>query len=136
MPTTDSRKLTLTRVGEDKVKIEVTYNAVFSVFERRMIQFGLVFKEQIAVIGVDPPGSTTGTVLANFEPEETIPVTDGDVPQPILRSRTLVVDRTLLQEDPAVGDADEIRCRIQIAAIGLPPGVTPDEFTDEQVLFG
>ena len=31
-------------------------------------------------------------------------------------------------------DADEIRCLIQIKAVGLPETITPDAFTNEAVL--
>jgi len=134
MPTTNNRQLTLTTVGTN-VTIGVTYNAVFSVFERHLAGLGLVFRERIAVIGVDPPGATTGTVLANF-PSPNLAVTDGAVAQTIARNVSMTVTRASLQEDPAVGDADEIRCRIRIEANGLPPAVTPDAFTDQEILLG
>lgn len=134
MATTNNRRLTLTQSGAN-VKIDVKYNAVFSAFEHRLVGLGLRFRERIAVIGVDPPGATTGTVLTNF-PVEFIEVT-GDIAQPpILRHRTVTVPRALLDEDqnPVLVDPDEIRCRIRIEAIGFPPGVTPDAFTDQEVL--
>jgi hypothetical protein len=134
MPTTNTRNLTLTTVGANTT-IEVTYNAVFSVFERHLAGLGLVFQEQIAVIGIDPPGSVTGTVLANF-PTQVLPVTDGVAQQVIARTRSITVARASLQEDPALGDNDEIRCRIRIASVGIPPAVTADAFTDEEILVG
>ena len=134
MPTTNNRQLTLTTVGAN-VTINVTYNAVFSVFERHLAGLGLVFRERIAVIGVDPAGATTGTVLTSF-PSPNLAVTDGAAVQTIARNVSMTVARAMLQEDPAVGDSDEIRCRIRIEAIGLPPGVTPDAFTDQEVLLG
>jgi len=115
--------------------INVTYNAVFSVLERRLAGLGLVFREQIAVIGIDPPSSTTGTVLTSF-PNTTLAVTDGAAPQTIPRNVSRTVLRVSLQEDTGLGDDDEIRCRIQIAAIGLPPAVTPNVFTDQEILGG
>lgn len=134
MPTTNSRNLTLTTVGANTT-INVTYNAVFSVFERHLAGLGLVFQEQIAVIGIDPPGATTGTVLTSF-PNTILGVTDGAVPQTIARNVSRTVTRASLQEDSGLGDNDEIRCRIRIAAIGLPPAVTPDAFTDQEILIG
>ena len=104
-------------------------------FERHLAGLGLVFQEQIAVIGVDPAGSTTGTVLTNF-PNANLPVTDGGVTQTIARNISKTVTRASLQEDSGLGDDDEIRCRIRIAAIGLPPAVTPDAFTDQEILVG
>jgi hypothetical protein len=134
MARTNSRQLTLTTVGANTT-IRVTYNAVFTAFERHLTALGLEFHERIAVIGVDPPGSTTGTVLRNF-PNQRLPVTDGSAPQTIARVREITVPRDSLQEDPEPGDADEIRCKIRIDAIGLPSPVGPDEFTDQEILAG
>jgi len=87
---------------------------------------------------VDPAGSTTGTVLTNF-PNAHLPVTDGGVTQTIARNISKTVTRASLQEDSGLGDDDdddEIRRRIRIAAIGLPPAVTADAFTDQEILVG
>jgi hypothetical protein len=145
--TTDPKKpkpLTLTRVG-DEVKIEVNYVAEFSKLEQHLVEYGLEFQEQIALMGVDPPSEPTDErelVRKELVGEELV-----EFKQAFPRSeitdrrevkRNLVVDSTQLtklQEDPMVGDPDEICCRIRIAAIGLPSGVTPDVFTNEQVLF-
>jgi hypothetical protein len=124
-------------IGDDEnVTIKVTYTVDFSGFERAMVASGLEFEEQIDVIGVDPKGSTNGQLLASFPSQmidkgKIVGTTD-----PLPRSRSLHVKRTEMQEDPMVGDADEIRCRIRIAAIGLPPGVTSDVFTNEAELPG
>jgi hypothetical protein len=115
------------------VTINVKYNAIFSVFERRLANLGLRFRERISAIGVDPPGGTTGQQLVSF-PIVDLPVTDGSTEQNISRNLSLTVPRSQLQEDLA--DADEIRCRIRIAAVGFPPPVTPDEFTDQEILLG
>jgi hypothetical protein len=134
MPNTNNRKLTLTQVGAN-VRIDVTYNAVFSTVDRRLVGLGVRFVELIAVIGVDPPGAVTGRVLAPFE-NELIPVTEGTGIQELKRSRSLEVPRFVLDEDqnPLFSDPDEIRCRIRIVAIDLTPRVTPDAFTNQQVL--
>lgn len=134
MPQTNNRQLTLTTVGSD-VTINVTYNAIFAAFERRLAGLGLTFRERVDVIGVDPAGSTTGTVLTSF-PIANLAVTDGAAPQVIARNISRTVPRALLQEDSAVGDSDEIRCRVRIEAIGLPPTLTPDAFTDQEILLG
>jgi hypothetical protein len=49
--------------------------------------------------------------------------------------------RAQLDEDPSIiigpdFDADEIKCRIRLHSVGLPPEVTPDAFTDQEVLGG
>lgn len=139
MPTTNSRNLTLTREGGN-VRIRVTYNAVFSAFERNLAGLGMQFVERISTLGVDPPGSTTGTVIAAAEfPAQLIPVPPGAGPISVPRPREIVVTRAQLDEDsnvllPPDIDADEIRCRIRIQSIGLPAAVTPDAFTDQEVL--
>jgi hypothetical protein len=137
MPTTNTRDLTLTREGAN-VKITVTYKAEFNTIERHLAGLGMKFIERIAVIGVDPPGATTGTVLKEF-PGEFIPVPAGVGTHSATRKREITLTRAALDEDghPFVDpdvDPDEIRCRIRIEAIGLPPAVTPDAFTDEEVL--
>jgi hypothetical protein len=134
MPTATNAHLTLI-TQDQNTTIDVTYTANFSVFERHLAHLGLVFKERIRVIGVDPAFSTTGSGIVSFEAQN-IQVTDGNVPQSINRTRSLTVLRSSLQEDPALGDTDEIRCRIRIAAIGLPPIETPDVFTNQETLPG
>lgn len=132
MPTISSVNLTLTTVGPD-VTINVKYQVVFTPFERHLAGLGLIFRERIAVLGIDPPGSFTGTLLTNF-PSPNLPVTDGNVPQTITRNETVTRTRASLQEDPF--DADEIRARIRIGAVGFPPAETPDVFTDQEILLG
>ena len=137
MPGTNSRNLTLIREGAN-VRVRVTYNVTFTAFERSLAGLGMTFFERISTLGVDPPGSTTGTVLVEF-PVQFIPVPPGAGPISIARNREIVVTRTQLDEDPSVivgpdFDADEIRCRIQIQSVGLPPAVTPDAFTNQQIL--
>ena len=134
MPTVTGANLTLTTVDANTT-INVKYTATFTVFERHLAKLGMVFRERIRVFGVDPPGSTTGTVLHNF-PAPNLPVTDGNSPQTISRNVSITVPRPSLQEDSGLGDNDEIRCRIRIAALGLPPTETPDVFTDQEVLAG
>jgi len=139
MPGTNSRNLTLTREGGN-VRVRVTYNVVFSAFERNLAGLGMQFIERISTLGVDPPGSTTGTVLAAAEfPAQVITVPPGAGPISLPRSREIVVTRAQLDEDsnillPPDIDADEIRCVIRIQSIGLPPAITPDAFTDQEVL--
>jgi len=142
MATTKNRQLTITREGS-KLRLTVSYQAEFNTFERRLAGLGLRFRQSIAVIGVDPPGATTGTVLpvsAHF-PSPFFAVTDGAGTQTLNGGGSILVTRSELDEDshPFVSpdlDADEIRCRIRIKAIGLPMAVTPDAFTDQEVVGG
>ena len=118
--------------GVSKVKIEVTYDAVFSVSERALITppFNWKFLETIQVVGVDLPLGTGEILVEKVLPVQEIPVTAGPGSLTVTRIRTVKALRTSLQEDPAPGDADEIRCLIQI----LP--VAASEFTPQQVLAG
>jgi hypothetical protein len=131
-------QLTLTTVGaniavEDNIEVNVTYNAGINPLERFLVANGLALVERIAVIGVDPPNTTTGPVLLNF-PVEVLPVTPGAGAQAIPRNRSIIVPRSSLQEDNGLGDDDEIRCRITIDALNLPEDVTG--FTDQEILRG
>lgn len=141
MPTTNSHKLTLTRdVASGKFKLTVTYNAEFNSIERFLSGLGMKFIERIEAIGVDPAGSTTGPVLGRFG-GQFITVPTGVGLHSVPRKRFILLSRAELDEDPNPllgpdADADEIRCRIRIEAIGLPPAVTPDAFTDQQILSG
>jgi len=134
MATTSNRNLTLTTV-DTNVTINVTYTATFTAFERQLAGLGMTFRERIRVLGVDPAGSTTGTVVANFA-TQLYPVTVGAGSQAIARNRSLVVTRASLQEDAGLGDADELRAQIEIEALGLPPDATAPAFTDQVVLLG
>jgi hypothetical protein len=102
-----------------------------------LLRLGLEYFERIAVIGVDPPGSTSGTVLRSFN-SEVIPVNTNLIfgSETIDRDRSFTVPRAVLQEDTTPGDADEIRCRIRIGTRHMPPEVTPDVFTDQEKLEG
>ena len=139
MPTTNSRNLTLIREGAN-VRVRVNYNVVFSAFERNLAGLGMQFIERISTLGIDPPGSTTGTVLAPAEfPAQLITVPPGAGSISLPRFREIVVTRVQLDEDsnillPPDVDADEIRCNIRIQSFGLPPAVTADAFTDQEVL--
>ena len=135
MPRVRNAKLTLPRNGAN-VTINITFDVVFSQFERRLAHLGLAFQDEIALIGVDPPGGTTGDqVLTTLR---SIPVSDGAGELTVHRVFTTPFSRNSLDEDPSrLGpdfDQDEYRGRIRILAIGLPPAVTRDAFTDQAVL--
>ena len=134
MATINSAALALITV-DDTVTVSVTFNAVFTPFERQLAGLGMVFHEDLDVLGIDPPGSLTGSLLAAF-PRRNFAVTVGAGAQTIARSVQLALPRTTLQEDTGVGDTDEIRVRIRVHAIGLPPVLSPDIFTDQETLLG
>jgi hypothetical protein len=134
MPTVNSPTLTLTTVGNN-VTIAVTYNAVYSGFERFLISNGASCHEHVVVFGADPPGATSGTTLTTF-PLATHPVTSGAGSQTIARNLSRTVTRASLQEDTGLGDADEIRVSIELHFAGIPPNFSPKVFTPEQVLLG
>ena len=133
MPKVKNARLVLDRTGA-KVVMSIIHDAVFSEFERHLAGLGLVFQERLDLIGVDPPGSTTGSVF--FSTLRSITVSDGVGELSIPRKFTLPFTRTSLDEDPTpfLGpdfDVDEYRARIRILTIGLPPATTPDAFTQE-----
>ncbi len=135
MASVNKRNLTLTKVGTDQIRIDVTYEIAFSRFERNLAELGMIFREAVEVIGVDPPGSTTGRQLHVLAAEKlSVPaVNDG---LPLQRNHSLTVSRASLDEDPGtfIADDDEIRCRIRILSIGIP-AVSTDAFTNQQILF-
>ena len=135
MPSINTRNLTLTTVGT-KVTINVTYKAVFSPFERVLAANGLQFFERIRVLGVDGANGEITTVLpiAPTFVAQLLPVTAGIGSETISRDRSITVSRSFLQEDPNLGDPDEIQCRIEIEPIGLPASLST--LTDVEVLLG
>ena len=142
MPKISNRKLTITpRLAQGEPDgahsvIEITYRVVFSRFERKLVGLGLKFREIVSVFGADPPGSTTSSEPDLLRFVETLNVTPGDLDQVIERRHVEIVDNRSLDEDPGTIslDDDEIRCRIEIEALGIPPAVTR-AFTNEVILF-
>ena len=139
MPTINSANLTLTTVGQT-VTINVTFNAVFTPFERQLAGLGLKFHPHVDVWGMDPPGSLTGTFLIDTDPplfpHTDFAVTAGAGNQELAYNVSKPVARSLLQEDTGAGDSDELRCRIRIHAVGIPPEFTDEVFTDQEILLG
>ena len=138
MPRVTNAVLSLPRNGAN-VAINIAYDAVFSAFERHLAHLGLAFQEQLSLIGVDPPGGTTG--LTVFTVVRSIPVSDGAGQLSVHRVFSTPFTRNSLDEDPspllgADFDQDEYRARIRILAIGLPPAVTQDAFSNQEVLGG
>ena len=142
MPTVTNPTLTLTTVGSGssaEVTIDVTFDAVFTELERNLAVLGLKFHRHINVYGMDPSGSLTGIEISGTEglfPHINFALTQGSGDEIIPVSASQTVLRSVLQEDTALGDADEIRCKIRIHCVGMPPEFTEDVFTSQQVLLG
>ncbi len=138
MPTVNNPILTLAPAGGGNAIITVTYDAVFTAFERQLVGFGTTYHSHVEVFGMDPPGSLTGAVIALFPPAGNFPVVAGAGDQIIPRTEQIVRPRLTLEEDVPAGDDDEIRCKIRIHTIGVlvpPPSFTPDVFTSELTLI-
>ena len=127
MPSTSNRNLTLTEIG-DNVAVTVSYNATFTPLELHLGTHGLRYRERIAILGVDPPNATTGTVLHNF-PSATFQPVNG------VRTRTRIVPRASLNEEINLADDNEIRARISLEVSGLPVSLL-NQFTDQEILPG
>jgi hypothetical protein len=136
MPSVTDANLTLTE-SEGTVTIRVRFNAHFTPFERQLADMGMEFHSHTTVHGMDPGGdSLTGAEIeeAHFQTFH-FAVTPGTVEQVIFSDHSIEVDRSVLQEDTA-GERDEIRCKIRIHSVGLPPEFSLDEFTDQETLLG
>ncbi len=137
MPTVTNQKLSLKKagVGTD-VTIKVTYDVNFSRMESNIAKpgLGIMFRELVELIGVDPPGSKRGTSIVLLGIGQLFPVLQ-DAPQTLKRQHTRTVPRSVLDEDPGLiaADNDELVARIRILTFGLPKD-TINEFTDEIVL--
>ena len=141
MPRISNPKLTISLSGTS-VTINVSYDVLFTEFERFLASKGLEFKESIWVLGVDSASeprtvagfSTTqmGDILFLF-PTQRIPVSAGTGLFNVSRNRSLTVSRNQLQEDPGT-DSDEITCKVSISPVGIP--VNCDAFTLHQILGG
>ena len=118
MATITTPVLTLTKFTEntqEKVKIEVKYNVTFSQNEIDLQTSGFKFQEVIQVLGVDAPNPVDQLLVSNIVPVQDITIPGVGVA--VSRMRTAKVLRKNLQEDSIAGDADEIRCSIQIIPV-------------------
>jgi hypothetical protein len=137
MPTVEHPLLVLT-TSDEVVTIRVTFHARFTPFERRLAGLGMEYRSHVDVIGIDPPGGTSGTIIvdpaAGFSPFQHVAfaVTEGTVDEILPFDHSVVVDRQLLDE--ITDGTGEIRCRIQIHADGMPPPLTEPVFTDRRVV--
>ncbi|VEH41210.1 Uncharacterised protein [Kocuria rosea] len=132
MPSVSGANLTLTTVN-NQVTIRVQYNVTFNKFDRQLSGLGKTWHSHVTVHGMD--GATVGPNLANL-PRQTFAVTVGNTNQVIAADRSVTVARSVLQEDPAVGDNDELKAKIRIHSPEPMDVFTPDVFTDQEILFG
>jgi hypothetical protein len=128
MPTITNATLTLTTVNND-VTADVTFDAVFTRFERNLADLGMTFDRHVEIIGVD---TSSTTVLWAFDPTN-LAVVAGNGQQTIPVALSITKPRSFFQEDT---DNDEIGCNIRIHSQGFPPVFTPDFFTVQRVLVG
>jgi hypothetical protein len=135
MPTVSNPTLTLTTVNS-RVTIRATCSITFTPFERFLAAGGMEFHTHHTIHGMDPGGaSLVGAEIVDARfPTFHLGVTAGTTDQVIFSDHSLEVDRAVLQEDTN-GD-DEIRCKIRVHAVGLPPEFTEDVFSPERVLLG
>lgn len=119
------------------VTLTVNYTLTFSAQDRRFAGGGVIWRERIDALGVDAAATPLpGTAFPVFNLNTLPGVADCDADQghAVVRNRTHTVPRSALQEDPAAGDADEIRCRIRIVPEGLPLGIIG--LTDIETILG
>ena len=153
MPQAILRKLVLTKQENGGYEVLFTYRATFTFAEMQMTKCGMTYRDRVYLIGVDPPGSTTGTIIPIYDFEHTfgefhvIPVSawDGIYPRPsgIGFDRTFAgsVTRAQLDEDPSHPflspdfDPDELRCRVEITSRQEPVELaTIVRFSNEEVI--
>lgn len=137
MPTVTNAKLSLEPVGTGTdIKITVKYDINFSRLESNIAKpgLGIMFRELVELIGVDPPGSKRGTSIVLLGIGQLFPVLQ-DAPQTLKGKHTRTVPRSVLDEDPGriAADSDELIARIRILTFGLPQN-TINEFTNQIVL--
>ena len=108
----------------------IVFLPTFSNFEKELGSLGCSYDAHYSVHGVD--NGVPGAELTAVDiPNQAIPVGVGLPVLPVVQVAT--VARTLLQEDPAAGDHDELKVKILIHT-HVPPVFTPDAFTDQEVL--
>ena len=129
MPTVTNANLTLSE-NNGIVTMTIVFLPTFSNFEKELGSLGCSYDAHDSVHGVDS-GVPGADLTAVDIPNQAIPVGVGLPVLPVVQLAT--VARTLLQEDPAAGDNDELKVKILIHS-HVPPIFTSDAFTDQEVL--
>jgi hypothetical protein len=128
MPTVNSVTLTLTTVNGQDVTAEVDYEVTVTPFEKQLCEMGMDMHIHAALIGVDDGDHR---VLEEFDRQVVPAATEpgrtfsGQIP--------LETTRAALQEDPGLGDDDEIGCNVRVHCV-LPPEFTDDFFSVQRIL--
>jgi hypothetical protein len=121
MPTVSAVSLAPPSTVGPNTTLTVTYNATFSAHERRLAALLMPIRETFTIQGMDGAASSNigGPFAKNIAPAG---VADSAAVAPVTVGVTSsrLVTRASLQEDPAAGDNDEVRVRIQLD-MGLFP---------------
>ncbi len=129
MPSVTSANLTLSE-SNGIVTMTITFLPTFSNFEKELGSLGCTYDADYTVHGVD--NGAPGPELTRVDiPNMAIPVARTLPVLPVFQQ--VDVARTLLDEDPAAGDGDELKVKIRIHS-HIPPEFTADVFTDQEVL--
>ncbi len=129
MASIKDQELRITQEGSSAT-VTVTYKAMFSPLDRQMASQGLRFRENIVLQGMDGSNATNLTWLEHFYFSLTAGTGDLTIP----RESKKTISRSVLQEDVAAGDADEIRAMIHITPVGLPE--PKQAFTEVKTVLG
>jgi hypothetical protein len=129
MPTVTIPNLTLSE-SNGIVTMTISFLPTFSNFEKELGSLGCTYDAHYTVHGVDNglPGAELTTVDI---PNSPIPV--GRLVPVLPVFQQVEVARSLLQEDPAAGDNDELKVKIRIHS-HVPEVFTPGDYTDQEVL--
>jgi hypothetical protein len=129
MPTVTNPSLALSE-SNGIVTMTIIFLPTFSNFEKELGSLGCTYDAHYTVHGVDnglPGAELTAVDIPNMG----IPVSRSLPTLPVVQSVT--VARTLLQEDPAAGDSDELKVKIVLHS-HIPEVFTDGTYTEQEVL--
>lgn len=118
------------------VTLTVRYRVLVDPIDRHFAMNGVRYTERVRVLGVDAgagiPDQIVATRFFNDINDdiangsgEFINSSAGVSVQALTRERSITLSRAALNEDPAVGDNDEIRCEISIHSTTFPTVANP-----------
>ncbi len=133
MPTVENANLTL-RTVDDQVNVIVDFDVRFSAFERQLAALGMRYHSHVDLVGIDN-GTDVGPTIVSFDHESFFPTlgTGDEVLSGHVHDK---LDRSVLQEDPDSGNADELKAEIRIHSVDTPVEFTDIVFSDQEVLLG
>jgi hypothetical protein len=129
MPTVTNPNLTLSE-SNGIITMTIVFLPTFSNFEKELGSLGCTYDAHYSVHGVDN-GLPGAELTAVDIPNRPIPVNRSLPVLPVVQVAT--VARSLLQEDPAAGDSDELKVKIVLHS-HVPPVFTDGVYTDQEVL--